>query len=612
MKWNTLKTAIMLIICHMVLSAGLTPVQAAVHDVQTAVQERTKEDIRKAWRAYIPTALKETNLFVRQPDVNAPFRFGQVKKEVLEDGLKAVNFVRYLAGLPDDIRLDYDLTEQQQAGAILLAHIGGDLNHEPTRPVSMPYDIYELGYAATSSSNLAAGYVNLYEAIMTGYMPEREPSNVPIVGHRRWILNPYMQTTMFGLAYNPDSYYGLYSTMYAFNADRDPYDIHFEYVAWPSAGYFPLEVFDPLDPWSVSLNTAIYDNTRTDKIIVKVTSERERDTRFWRLEQTDNDLWFGNFMNVETSFYGLDFAIIFRPGDIDQIQPGDRYHVQIDNLYMWNSDQPISLSYTTEFFQLASRIDLSTSRPHYMAIGDTYQLPVSGDPVSFTSSNPYVASVDENGLVTAHGFGYVRIDADDYFYRDDNAVYIQVESPLWTVSEWAEAEIKEAAIAGMMTKSPFYMNLTGPISRREFVNLVVDMLTAIQPEIWEEMEDVQPSPFADVHNLEQAILWAYENGLINGTGNGRFSPNDLITREQAATLLMRIYRYLGGEESGSVKASEPFADESQIAAWAKEAVQEAKAYSIMNGVSGNRFDPRGTYSKEQTIVTLYRLYKQFR
>jgi len=606
----SLKTTVTLLVCLIMLSTNLMPVYAAAHDVHSVLQERTKEEIRRAWRSYIPTALDEVNLFVTLPDVYAPFAYGQVKSEVLEDGLKAVNFMRYLAGLPDDIVLDDELTEQQQAGAILLAHLGGDLNHEPPKPVSMPNDIYELGYAANSSSNIAAGYANLYEAILTGYMPEREPGNIPTVGQRRWILNPYMQTTMFGIAYNPDSYYGLYSTMYAFNEDRDPYDIYFEYIAWPSAGYFPLEVFDPLDPWSVSLNTSIYDKTRTDEITVTVT--RERDHRVWKLDQSDNDLWSGDFLNVETSYYGLDFAIIFRPGDIDQINPDDRYHVQIDNLYQMHSNEPTSLSYTTEFFQMTSSIDLSEFRPHYMAEEDTYQLPVSGDPVSFTSSDPYVATVDENGLVTANGFGYVRIEVDDYFYRDDNAVYIQVEFPFWTVSEWAEAEIKEAAMAGMMTKSPFYMTLTEPISRRDFVMFVVDMLTAIRPEIWEEMEAVQPSPFSDVHDLDQAILWAYENGLINGTGSGKFSPNDLITREQAAVLLMRIYRYLGGEESGAPLSAESFADESLIASWAKEAVHEAKAYSIMNGVSGNRFDPRGTYSKEQTIITLYRLYKQFR
>jgi len=158
-------------------------------------------------KKYAPTAWYETNPFDVEPGIHPPFSFGKVKDEILQDGLKSVNFVRFLAGLPDDVTLDEGLTEMQQAGVILLAHIGGGLSHTPPRPETVPEDFYRLAYRSTSSSNLASGFPTIFSSIVNGYMRDNSGSNIFTVGHRRWILNPYMQKTMFGIAYNPASLY---------------------------------------------------------------------------------------------------------------------------------------------------------------------------------------------------------------------------------------------------------------------------------------------------------------------------------------------------------------------------------------------------------------------
>jgi len=610
MRWNSLMKAIVLLTLILMLCTALMPVNvAAVYHVQTAVLERTKEDIRRTWLSYLPAAVEEKDLFVIEPDVHEPFAFGEVRKEVLEDGLRAVNFARYLAGLPDDITLDYGLAAQQQAGAILLAHLGGGLDHRPAQPKSMPDDFFKLALRATASSNLAAGRTSFFYQVMLGYMPDRSPQNIMTVGHRRWILNPRMKKTMFGIAYNPDSEYLYYATMYAINKDRPQSEVQFQYIAWPSAGYFPLEVFHPSDPWSVSLDSSVYDNSRIHELRVTVT--RERDNRIWELDLSDNDASGGDFLHVDTSSYGLNYAIIFRPGGIDAFEPDDRYQIRIDHLYLKNATNPTSLSYTTEFFPLTARFNMPVARPIYMVPGDSYLIPLVGEPSIIVSTDPDVATVDDNGRVTAHHPGKATIKVDHYFGQVTNVLRIYVTEPSGRFSAWAEAEVKEAAASGMLHTNPLIMDLQMPVTRREFVAWAVEMLTAIDPKVSEELQEVRTSPFIDVQDSEQSILWGYENGLITGTGNDTFAPNNSITREQAATLLMRIYRYLGGEESGTVLTIEPFADDSQIASWAKEAVLEAKAHSIMNGADGNRFDPQGTYSREQTIITLYRLYKPF-
>ena len=53
------------------------------------------------------------------------------------------------------------------------------------------------------------------------------------------------------------------------------------------------------------------------------------------------------------------------------------------------------------------------------------------------------------------------------------------------------------------------------------------------------------NPFSDVEKGEwyyEAVLWAAENGITAGTGEGKFSPNACCTRAQTVTFLYRAYR----------------------------------------------------------------------
>ena len=60
--------------------------------------------------------------------------------------------------------------------------------------------------------------------------------------------------------------------------------------------------------------------------------------------------------------------------------------------------------------------------------------------------------------------------------------------------------------------------------------------------MWEPEPETTGNVFTDVKAgdyYEQAVLWAVENGITNGTGGGRFSPNDPVTRGQMLTFLWR-------------------------------------------------------------------------
>ena len=109
------------------------------------------------------------------------------------------------------------------------------------------------------------------------------------------------------------------------------------------------------------------------------------------------------------------------------------------------------------------------------------------------------------------------------------------------------------------------------------------------------------SSFADVKNntwYTGAVLWASQNGLVDGYGNGLFGVNDPVTREQMITI---IWRYAGSpsDDSGSV-----FADAQQISPYARDAVSWSSANKIITDVGSNRFDPKGLVTRAQAATVL--------
>ena len=114
--------------------------------------------------------------------------------------------------------------------------------------------------------------------------------------------------------------------------------------------------------------------------------------------------------------------------------------------------------------------------------------------------------------------------------------------------------------------------------------------------------------FADVASgayYETPAAWAAANGIINGYGDRRFGPNDVITREQLASIL---YRYAGykGYDTASEKPLDGFRDAAQVSAYAGEALRWACGSGLINGMDGNRLAPQGSATRAQVAAILMR------
>lgn len=209
---------------------------------------------------------------------------GVINSEGFNFVINRMNYLRRLAGIVDTSVMNQSFSQACQVAALMM-HANNALDHHPHNN----WKCYKKEAAlAAGNSNLSLGY-GFVDALM-GQMRDDGAGNYA-VGHRRWILNPYNYT--FGLGSTQNA-----MCLKVFDTERHPNfsAIKFkptQYVAWPSADYFPL----PLLPkrWSFSLENADFSSAQIvvsmNGIPLKVKQERQvqgyaLNTIVWTVEHT--------------------------------------------------------------------------------------------------------------------------------------------------------------------------------------------------------------------------------------------------------------------------------------------------------------------------------------
>ena len=123
-----------------------------------------------------------------------------------------------------------------------------------------------------------------------------------------------------------------------------------------------------------------------------------------------------------------------------------------------------------------------------------------------------------------------------------------------------------------------------------------------------EPEPGGDSGFADVETgtwYTDAVAWAAENGIVNGTTDTTFAPGEDITREQLAAILYRYAACQGYDVSQRADLS-GFGDASSISGYAQEALSWAHAQGLVLGFEDGSLRPQGTASRAQIAAVLMR------
>ena len=190
--------------------------------------------------------------------------------------------------------------------------------------------------------------------------------------------------------------------------------------------------------------------------------------------------------------------------------------------------------------------------------------------ISVTSEDGATANTYTLKATTADQFS--DVDTNDWYY---NNVMRAVE--LGILSGYTDGTFKP-------------MN---NITRRDFAIMLAQSLG-------HDNDEKATSPFKDVADTDygvSSIAYLYENEITVGDSNGNFNPDANITRQEAAIMLVKAFEATG-------TSSDLYADDAQIASWAKSFVYTAKAAGLMKGDDHNEFNPTDRLTRAEAASAM--------
>ena len=334
-----------------------TPARAAAAGTssgRTSVAKPTMDELRQRLDA-VPDI---TDLYSVGPILTqGSYRPAVLSQSARANALAWINYFRTAAGL-SEVSFTDALNLSASWGALVLA-MGDQFTHYPEQPEGMSDEDYQKGFYATSNSNISwcAGY-DSRDSLATavwGQIEDWDASNIRVLGHRRWLLDPRTKTMGVGSA-ESDRYYQDYGVLEYYTDIRVFGDgvttqsvTDYDFISWPASGNNISETFACYDPWSVTLNPARYSAPDGSKVQVKLT--RKSDGKVWTFSSKTDTTTIGDdydFFNVDNLGYGVDNCIVFRPACTDFTSYDGEYTVDITGITD-SSGKAASLHYSVLF-----------------------------------------------------------------------------------------------------------------------------------------------------------------------------------------------------------------------------------------------------------------------
>lgn len=182
-----------------------------------------------------------------------------------------------------------------------------------------------------------------------------------------------------------------------------------------------------------------------------------------------------------------------------------------------------------------------------------------------------------------------------------------VQEPGWEIpfsdvreADWFYGAVKYVNEKGLMAG-------TGQTTFGPHDNTTRGMIVAILYRLEGTPAVSAANPFSDVaagQYYAAAVVWAADNQIVSGYGDGKFGPNDPITREQLAVIMMKYARAKGYDISGQADLAK-YSDTGAISGWAKDALSWANAAGLIQG-DGFKLTPVGNAERCQAAAILQR------
>lgn len=240
----------------------------------------------------------------------------------------------------------------------------------------------------------------------------------------------------------------------------------------------------------------------------------------------------------------------------------------------------------------------------------TYTI-VTNDFLAAGGDTYYAFSAAESGYDTGISLDQVVMDyiTEELDGTVTAAAYGQTANRIHTISyndvtagDWFTPDVIYVTLTGLMNGTGDGFSPNNNINRAQLVTVLYRM--AGQPEVTGE------NPFTDVPDGQwytDAVLWAAENNITDGTSETTFSPNNPLTREQMATFLYRFANFEAGEPIEVTGDLSGYTDADLVADYAVDAMTWAVGEGVISGIGNNTLAPDNTASRAQmaTVLTRY-------
>ncbi|NLL18759.1 MAG: leucine-rich repeat protein, partial [Clostridia bacterium] len=128
-----------------------------------------------------------------------------------------------------------------------------------------------------------------------------------------------------------------------------------------------------------------------------------------------------------------------------------------------------------------------------------------------------------------------------------------------------------------------------------------------------QSDETAENIFADVEEdkwYTAAITWAVKNNIVSGYGDGKFGPEDIMTREQMVAILYQYSKFMGYDVSKEDDLG-AYHDADYISDWAIAQMQWAVGSGLIKGVGDNQVSPQTGANRAQFAVIMQRYYTDF-
>jgi len=112
--------------------------------------------------------------------------------------------------------------------------------------------------------------------------------------------------------------------------------------------------------------------------------------------------------------------------------------------------------------------------------------------------------------------------------------------------------------------------------------------------------------------FSEAVVWAYDNDIVEGFGDGTFRPSDNLTREQFAAVLHRYAEMKGYDLTVPADFDlRNFADYAEVSEWALEVMLWANYHGLITGRTATTIDAGGSATRAEAATILMRFVETF-